>query len=73
MIRHPISVRAHAYGITTTVLKYADSGMFCHDFSSSAGEQLHVSREAAETEADIAVAAVGHECDHRCTRWRLLD
>jgi len=70
-IRQPVSVRSHTYRITVTVLKYTDSGLFGHDFSSSAGEHLHASRETAQTDADVCVVGVGHECDRGCTGWRL--
>ena len=56
-----------------TVLRYAESWQYVHDFSSPAVAHLYPTLEAAQVEADIAVRAAGHVCGDACSGWRLLD
>ena len=77
-IRTPVAIRAHAGGVTVTVLRYAESGKYesgkyVHDFASSLVASLQATLEAAQVEADIAIRVAGHDCDIGCTSWRLLD
>jgi hypothetical protein len=69
-LRTPISVRGHSGGITVTVLRYAETGQYVHDFSSPAPIQLHQTLAAAQADADVTVRAVGHVCGEGCSGWR---
>jgi hypothetical protein len=73
-IRTPIAMRGHSGGITVTVSRDGNSGLYVHDmYADRRPRQAHPSVESAQAEADAIVRDVGHVCGSRCTGWPLLD